>query len=120
MTINQTSRQIQYLLRNTNLTKSQIAREVGVDRQRVTQVQQYIDENPYTGFDGAKLKERREKAGMSMGQLARLLRCRTSQVSRWESGEQTPWPNNWRRIARALRCTVQDLEREEMAVSNER
>ena len=112
MTLNPTTRRIQKLLATTDLTQSQIAREVGVDRRRVLQVRKYVDENPYTEFDGQKLKARREALGLSMSRLAAKLRVYTSQVSRWESGKQTPWPNQWRKICRALGCYVENLEKD--------
>jgi transcriptional regulator with XRE-family HTH domain len=112
MTTNATTRRIQTLLRTTDLTQSEIAREVGVQRQRVLQVRKGIDENPYQDFDGSKLKERREKLGWSMSRMAVRLGVHTSQVSRWEAGKQAPRPNQWRKICRVLRCFVQDLEKE--------
>ena len=111
MTINAKTRRIRFLLTHTDMTKSEIARKVGVDRQRITQVQQEFDENPYVDFDGLKLKSRREAAGLSMTQLAKKVGTHTSQVSRWEGGKQTPWPNMWRKLCKVLGCFVQDFEK---------
>lgn len=112
MTVNLKTREIRRLLLTTSMTQSEIARQVGVRRQRVLQVRREADQNPYVDFEGSKLKARREERGWSMSALAKRLRVHTSQVSRWESGKQTPWPNQWRKIARCLGCTVQDLEME--------
>lgn len=116
MTVNDTTRRIRFLLRTTDMTQSEIAREVGVQRQRVLQVRKDIDENPYREFDGLKLKAKREELGWSMSALACKLRVHTSQVSRWEAGKQTPWPNMWRKICKVLGIYVQDLEQDEVQV----
>lgn len=112
MSINDTSRDIARLLRHTTLTQSEIARKLGVNRQRVLQVRKYIDKNPYEGFDCAKLKVRIEAKNWSIREMARRLRVHPSQVSRWVRGEQDPWPNMWKRICVALGCRVQDLEKD--------
>lgn len=112
MTLSLKTRRIQYLLERTDMTQSQIARAVGVDRRRVLQVRKYIDLNPYTEFDGQKLRVRREALNLSMSRLAAKLRVHASQVSRWEAGKQTPWPNQWRKIVKALNCYVEDLEKD--------
>ena len=40
-----------------------------------------------------RIKQAREAAGLSQGQLARLLGCSRSLVTQWENGET--WPGPW-------------------------
>ena len=55
------------------------------------------------------IKEKRIAAGMSQEQLAEASGVTRASISRYENGERRP--NVWTaiKIARALRCTVEDL-----------
>lgn len=55
------------------------------------------------------IKEKRIAAGMSQEQLAEASGVTRASISRYENGERRP--NAWTaiKIARALRCTVEDL-----------
>ena len=64
---------------------------------------------------GDRLRKRREAAGLTQSQLARMLPGRVDggveagQVSRWERGESFPTYGNLLALARALGCTEEEL-----------
>lgn len=57
---------------------------------------------------GARIRELRERAGLTQKDLAELIPGKTdsSQVSKWERGENRPLDNTLEHIARALNCDV--------------
>jgi transcriptional regulator with XRE-family HTH domain len=64
---------------------------------------------------------REKKGGWSKGELARQLGYRTvATVSHWETGKRVPTPENLKRIAALLDCTVEELDPNGEAFSRER
>lgn len=61
------------------------------------------------------LKKRRLAAGLSQKDLAERLGIVQSAISAWESGEKMPRASQLPALAFALRCTIDDLYREEDA-----
>ena len=108
MPLNKNTRRIAGLL-ETELSQSEIARQVGVRRQRVHQVKN-LGENSYRILDASKLKVARQRIGWSMRELARRLDISPSTVSRWESGKENPWPSQWERVSKLMGVKVTDLE----------
>jgi transcriptional regulator with XRE-family HTH domain len=58
----------------------------------------------------SKIREARQKQQMTQKQLAALLRTDQSLVSKWETGEHTPFPNTLTRIAEALKVREEELK----------
>lgn len=58
---------------------------------------------------GAKIRERREAAGMSQKQLAAALGVDPSAVSLWESGKTYPSYTNILKLSEVLNCNPGDL-----------
>lgn len=55
------------------------------------------------------IKKRRQAAGLSKAQVARLMQVNQSQVSRWETGEHTPTADRLPQLAAMFHCTIDDL-----------
>lgn len=64
-------------------------------------------------FDGNKMRELREKAGLSQAALAERMNVQQSVVSLWENGGYQPKVGNSLKIAVALGVTMGDLYSEE-------
>ena len=56
-----------------------------------------------------RIRELREKAGMSQVELARRVRMASTNLSAIECGRLAPWPKVKRRLARVLKCSVAEL-----------
>lgn len=56
-----------------------------------------------------KMKELREKAGITQEQLAKILNINRSTVAMWETGESKPRAEKFPEIAKALNCTIAEL-----------
>ena len=56
-----------------------------------------------------RIREHRERAGLSQRALAELAGVDHAQVSRWESGGHMPSVDKARALARALEVSVEDL-----------
>ena len=56
-----------------------------------------------------RVRELREKAGLSQVELARRARMASTNLSAIENGRLAPWPKIKRRLARVLKTTVQEL-----------
>jgi transcriptional regulator with XRE-family HTH domain len=61
------------------------------------------------GFDGARLRARRLKLGMTQRQVARELDVSESVVAHWEGGSQRPTVQRVAALARMLGVTATDL-----------
>ncbi len=59
-----------------------------------------------------KLKEMREKAGLSQVELARRARMASQNLSAIEGGKLLPWPKVKKALAKALKTTEKELFRE--------
>lgn len=59
------------------------------------------------------ITERREALGMSQAQLARAVGVIPSSVSQWESGTKTPATDKLPALAKALKCKIDDLFKED-------
>ena len=57
----------------------------------------------------SKLREKRLELGISQVQLCTQTGLANSCVSDFELGKRIPWPRARKAIARALRCSEQDL-----------
>ncbi len=60
------------------------------------------------GF-GARLKELREKAGLSLSKLAALVGVNDSHIAHFQSGYAVPNVSQLVQLAAALGCTLDDL-----------
>lgn len=58
---------------------------------------------------GEKIREFRERAGLSQRELAQALGIDPSAVSLWETGKNSPTVHNLRRLADILGCNPADL-----------
>ena len=58
---------------------------------------------------GEKLREARQRAGMTQKQLAEAIGCKQKDVSRWEIGQIEPGVLTVKKMAQALGCTMDDL-----------
>jgi len=56
-----------------------------------------------------RIKEFREKAGLSQVELARRARIASTNLSAIECGRLAPWPKIKRRLARVLKITLEEL-----------
>jgi transcriptional regulator with XRE-family HTH domain len=56
-----------------------------------------------------RIREFREKAGLSQVELARRARIASTNLSAIECGRLAPWPKVKRRVARVLKKTLQEL-----------
>ena len=56
-----------------------------------------------------RIKEFREKAGLSQVELARRVRMASTNLNSIEHGRLAPWPKIKRRLARALKTTEAEL-----------
>jgi transcriptional regulator with XRE-family HTH domain len=61
------------------------------------------------GFDGRRLRARREQAGLSVSELARRAGVSPQDVSRYESGTMTPGPDRLAALATALGAAPLEL-----------
>lgn len=113
MTVNANTRRIVELLQQKPPLKHvEIAKQVGVDRRRVYQVQKYLEENGgYREFDPGKLVWFRSRRGWSLRELARRAEVNVSQISRWETKKASPWMPQWRKLATALGVRPEDLSK---------
>ena len=64
--------------------------------------------SPRRTNDSALARLRMER-GMTQGQLAKLIGCRPTDVSRWERGLHKPYGSNLLRLADALGCKIEDI-----------
>jgi transcriptional regulator with XRE-family HTH domain len=60
---------------------------------------------------GRNLRAAREKAGLTQGELGQASGIDDMSISRYERGKNTPSMESAKVLARALRCTVDDLIR---------
>ncbi|MBR5889114.1 MAG: helix-turn-helix transcriptional regulator [Akkermansia sp.] len=58
---------------------------------------------------GEKLKQARQRAGMTQAQLAEAIGCKQKDVSRWEAGLIEPGVLTVKKMAQALGCSMDDL-----------
>ena len=65
-----------------------------------------------------RIREFREKAGISQVELARRARIASTNLSAIECGRLAPWPKAKRSLARVLKCSQAELFPEEMVKSN--
>lgn len=56
-----------------------------------------------------RLKNLREKAGLSQDSLARMLDISVSTVSKWEQGRGGPNKDNLSKLVRIFQCNYDDL-----------
>lgn len=56
-----------------------------------------------------KIKAARLAAGLTQIQLAEAVGCTQKDISRWESGKHEPSISTLKRIAQALKCSMDDL-----------
>ena len=56
-----------------------------------------------------RIREFREKAGLTQVELARMARMASTNLSSIEHERLAPWPKARRRLARALKTTEQEL-----------
>jgi len=56
-----------------------------------------------------RIKEFRERAGLSQVQLARMARMASTNLNSIEHGRLAPWPKVKRRLAKALKTTPEEL-----------
>lgn len=68
-------------------------------------------------FNPAAMAQAPRGRGLTQDELARLLGCPTRTVESWEKAQRNPSPDNLRRLARALRVTVEDLNPSPQPVS---
>lgn len=57
---------------------------------------------------GEKLREARQRAGMTQAQLAEAIGCKQKDVSRWEAGRE-PSVLTVKKMAQALGCSMDAL-----------
>jgi len=62
-------------------------------------------------FDPAKLKTLRERRKLTKEGVALIAYCEDSAYEAWETGKETPSPFWQGRLAKALRCRVEDFFR---------
>ena len=60
-----------------------------------------------------KIKELRQQQALSLSDLAKLTKLSRVTINRIENGKQNPMPRTIRRLAKALRVSVQELTSEE-------
>jgi len=58
---------------------------------------------------GEKLREARQRAGMTQAQLAAAIGCKQKDVSRWEAGQIEPGVLTVKKMAQVLGCSMDDL-----------
>lgn len=63
-----------------------------------------------------RVKEYRERAGLSQVELSRRARIASPNLSAIEHGERKAWPKARRRLAKALRCQESELFPDEQRV----
>jgi DNA-binding XRE family transcriptional regulator len=56
-----------------------------------------------------KIKQFREKLGISQAALSKKLDVSQSTVAMWETGENVPKTNTLPELAKALNCSIDDL-----------
>lgn len=66
-------------------------------------------------MDGNRVREFREKAGMSQVELARRARIASTNLSSIECGRLAPWPKAKRALTRVLKCSQTELFPEKRA-----
>lgn len=59
--------------------------------------------------NGLKLKKKRLAVGLSQAELAAMLGTVQSAVSAWETGDKMPRASQLPALARALRCSIDEL-----------
>jgi transcriptional regulator with XRE-family HTH domain len=57
---------------------------------------------------GEKLKQARERAGLTQVQLAEKVGCHQKDIARWEAGRE-PKALTLKKLAQALGCSMDDL-----------
>lgn len=55
------------------------------------------------------IRKLRERANLTQGQLAATLQVDKTTISKWETGGATPRADKLPEIARALKCSIDDL-----------
>ena len=58
---------------------------------------------------GVKIKEMRQKRGLTQKQLADRLGVKQQNVSDWERGERSPSVKNLKKLSEILNCQIDDL-----------
>lgn len=58
---------------------------------------------------GDKLQMARLVAGLTQAQLAEKVGCTQKDISRWEAGLHEPGARTLKKLAEALRCSMDDL-----------
>lgn len=61
------------------------------------------------GFMKNRIREFREKAGLSQAELARRVRVASPNLSAVENNQRVAWPKLKRRLVRALKTTEKEL-----------
>ncbi len=61
------------------------------------------------GFDVNKMKELREKLGLTQEDVAKQLSVGRTAVTLWENGTNKPQASRLLPLARILKCSVEDL-----------
>lgn len=59
------------------------------------------------------IEKYREQAGMTQQELAKKMNVSQSAVSLWESKKTTPLKKTWKKLAKVLGCTVDELLKED-------
>ncbi len=60
-----------------------------------------------------KIKEMREKNGLSQQEFAKMICVSRSTISMWETGRTSPTAKRCLKVALVLNCTVDELLKEE-------
>lgn len=58
---------------------------------------------------GEKLKQARQRAGLTQAELAQIMGCKQKDISRWEAGQIEPGVLTVKKMAQALNCSMDDL-----------
>jgi len=60
-------------------------------------------------MDGNRLREFRERSGLTQSELARRVRMAAPNLSAIENGRMAPWPKVKRKLARILKVPIGEL-----------
>ncbi|MBO7206404.1 MAG: helix-turn-helix transcriptional regulator [Kiritimatiellae bacterium] len=75
----------------------------------MTPIKREADLSTYAGRFAARLRELREKAGLSQAELAEKTGAKQRSVSNWETGTAQPSFNQLPLLADALKTSVRNL-----------
>jgi transcriptional regulator with XRE-family HTH domain len=67
------------------------------------------DSDKYLSHSPARLRYRREAAGLTLRELAARAKCSAGSLSLYENGKVSPNPRTLLRLAAALDCATTDL-----------